>query len=158
MPSRRDQISMESDEQEEFLAGEPFGVLATLDPKGFPHLVNIGFCIDGLRTVYMTSFANAQKVRNVRRCDQASILIERTVPYGEICGVLLRGRARVVETSSDVADWYTQIKNRTAPLLPPTNLPPVDDSKLIAKRVVIALDVDVERTSSWDHRKLNGVY
>jgi nitroimidazol reductase NimA-like FMN-containing flavoprotein (pyridoxamine 5'-phosphate oxidase superfamily) len=156
MPSRRDAIAMSVEEAVAFLDSQPFGVLATTDGRGDPHLVNIGYSTDGLEAVYMTSFPKAQKVVNIERNPRAGLLVEHTMPYGEIRGVLLRGSARVVRDRDQIAHWYHHIKQRSAPLLPDDNLPPVDDEALISKRLLIALDVD--RVSTWDHRKLHGVY
>lgn len=156
MPSRRDAIVMTPDEQVAFLDSVPFGVLATSDGRGDPHLVNIGYATDGLACVYMTSFPAAQKVVNIERNPRTALLVEHTVPYGQIRGVLLRGSARIVRDRDQIATWYHRIKDRSTPLLPDDNLPPVDDDALIGKRILIALDVD--RVSSWDHRKLHGAY
>ena len=156
MPSRRADIQLTADEQREFLADQLFGVLATVGPSGYPHQVTIGFAMDELDAVVMTSFAQAQKVANVRRSPRASFLVEQTAPYREIRGVLFRGPAVVVDDREQVASWYYRIKDRSEILPVETDLPPIDDEKLLAKRVLVVLTV--EHTVSWDHRKLGGVY
>jgi PPOX class probable F420-dependent enzyme len=156
VPSRRDDIRLSPDEQREFLAGQLFGVLATIGPTGHPHQVTIGYAMDGLDAVVMSSFAQAQKVTNVRRSPRASFLVEQTAPYGEIRGVLFRGHAAAVDDREQVAAWYHRIKERSERLPVETDLPPIDDEQLLAKRVLLVLTV--EHTVSWDHRKLGGVY
>src|SRR5262245_8701649 len=104
----------------------------------------------------MSSFAQAQKVRNVQRTPRASFLAEIAHPYGEIRGVLLTGGAAVVDDREEVRSWYYRIKERSENLPVDTNLPPIDDEQLLAKRVLVVLKVS--HTVSWDHRKLGGVY
>ncbi len=147
---------MTAAEQLDFLDSQLFGVLATIGPSGFPHQVTIGYAMDGLDAVVMSSFAQAQKVRNVQRSPRASFLVEVTAPYGEIRGVLVSGSASVVDDRADVASWYYRIKAKGEDLPVETDLPLIDDEQLIAKRVLVVLSV--EHVVSWDHRKLGGVY
>ena len=64
--SRRSQIQLTPDEQAAFLREPHKAALATLDKDGFPHVVAMSFLAkDG--AIYMTSYAKAQKVLNVRR-------------------------------------------------------------------------------------------
>lgn len=156
MPSRRSEIQMTDEELAEFLNGEPFGVLGTIGPTGFPHQVTIGFVPDGVRSIVMTSFGRAQKVANALRNPQASFLVERPTPYHQIRGVLATGKVSVITDPDLVEMWHFRSKDRSAGLLSPEELPPVDDNKVLPKRVLLVLDV--ERIVSWDHRKLHGVY
>lgn len=156
MPSRRDEIQMTDEELAKFLDGEPFGVLGTVGPAGFPHQVTIGFVPDGTRSIMMTSFGRAQKVVNATRNPQASFLVERPTPYHQIRGVLATGQLSVVTDPDQVEMWHFRSKDRSARLLRPEDLPPVNDAKVLPKRVLLLLAV--ERMVSWDHRKLHGVY
>ena len=64
-PWRR-QIQLSEAEQTAFLAANRKTALATLDQDGFPHLVAMTVGVkDG--AYYMTSYAKAQKVMNIRR-------------------------------------------------------------------------------------------
>jgi hypothetical protein len=139
-----------------FLESQPFGVLATIGPSGTPHQVNIGFELDGLSRVYMTSFKPAQKVLNILREPRASLLVEVTAPYRDIRGVLISGAAKVIDDLDQITIWYNRLRERSSRLLPPDNLPPSDYDKIIPKRVL--LEIEIERLATWDHRKLNGVY
>jgi general stress protein 26 len=157
VPSRRPAIKMTADEQIEFLESEPLGALGTIGPSGHPHLVTVGFALDGPDTVVTTSFAAAQKVVNVRRSPQASLLVEKTGPYGEIRGVLLSGQAAIVDDRDQVAAWHETLHERSIRLIPAAHQPPIESLEaIIPKRVLLVLSV--ERSVSWDHRKLAGVY
>jgi nitroimidazol reductase NimA-like FMN-containing flavoprotein (pyridoxamine 5'-phosphate oxidase superfamily) len=156
VPSRRHVITMTPEEQMVFLDSRLFGVLATIGPSGHPHQVTIGYARDGLDAIVMSSFAVAQKVVNVRRSQRASFLVEVAAPYGEIRGVLFAGEAAVVDDREEVASWYYRIKDRGENLPIETDLPPIDDERLLAKRVLIVLSI--QHAITWDHRKLGGVY
>jgi nitroimidazol reductase NimA-like FMN-containing flavoprotein (pyridoxamine 5'-phosphate oxidase superfamily) len=156
VPSRRNDITMSLDEQVEFLDNQRFGVLATIGPTGFPHQVTIGFDLDGPDTIVMSSFGAAQKVVNARRSPRASFLAEHPTPYAEIRGVLLTGPIEVVDERDRVAEWFQRAEARSARLLDPDTLPPMDIERVVAKRVLLVLSVD--HRVSWDHRKLGGVY
>lgn len=147
---------MTTEEQAAFLAQEPFGVLGTIGRRAQPHLVTIGFAVDADGLVVMTSFRSAQKVVNAWRTPEASILVERAGPYEQIQGTLLSGRLTIADDPTEVTRCYHLVKERSDALLDMSDFPPVDDAALIAKRVALLLTV--ERRSSWDHRKLDGVY
>jgi hypothetical protein len=147
---------MTFEEQDAFLSQEPFGVLGTIGPKGHPHLVSMGFALDGRDLVVMTSFRSAQKVFNAGRTPHASLLVERPGPYGDIQGTLLSGRLTVADDHDAVTRSYHLVKDRSERLIDTSKLPAVDDDWLISKRVALVLAV--EQRSSWDHRKLLGVY
>ena len=154
MPSRRDAIRMTIDERVAFLETMPFGVFASIGPGGDPHQVTLGFALDGPSTVVLSSFGAAQKVRNVERVPRGSFLVERTEPYDEICGVLLSGPVRVVRDADEVAEWFRRTKARSARLRDPSQLPPMDEGAVLAKRVLLVLEAS--RAITWDHRKLGG--
>ena len=63
--NKRRQVQLTPEEQEAFLHAGHKAVLATLNKDGFPHVVATAFLAqDGV--IYMTSYAKAQKVLNVR--------------------------------------------------------------------------------------------
>jgi nitroimidazol reductase NimA-like FMN-containing flavoprotein (pyridoxamine 5'-phosphate oxidase superfamily) len=65
MNTRR-QIQLSPEEQTAFFREQRKAALATLDQHGFPHIVAMNyFAKDG--AFYMTSYAKAQKVLNIRR-------------------------------------------------------------------------------------------
>jgi nitroimidazol reductase NimA-like FMN-containing flavoprotein (pyridoxamine 5'-phosphate oxidase superfamily) len=156
MPSRRAQIRMTRAEEVAFLQKQAFGVLGTTGPQGHPHLVTMGFALDGPDTVVMTSFPTAQKVANAERSPAASFLVERTGAYHEIRGVLLRGQIEVSPDPPTVARCYQLVKEHSTRLLDASDLPEVDDDALIGKRVALVLTVTHRVT--WDHEKLDGTY
>jgi len=73
--NRRQQIQLSPDEQAAFFRERKKAALATIDKDGFPHVVAMNyFARDG--AFYMTSYAKAQKVVNVRRNPRVALMIE----------------------------------------------------------------------------------
>src|SRR5262249_45625337 len=94
--SRRAEIKLTADEQAELLRGPHRASLATVDQDGFPHVVAMSFLAkDG--AVYMTSYAKAQKVVNIRRNSKVGVMVEAGEHYGDFRAVMIRGRCEVIE-------------------------------------------------------------
>jgi len=146
---RRRQIHLTPEEQAEFLRANRKAALATLDKEGFPHLVAMTLGVrDG--AYYMTSYAKAQKVFNIRRNSKVGLMIEAGGAYAELKGVMVRGVCDIIEGEDAVRDAGAIISGNSAtPRRRETN-----DSA--AKRVV--LKVRPLRIVSWDHSKLGGRY
>src|SRR5215831_3575730 len=94
--NRRRQIQLSPDEQAAFFREQRKGALATLDQHGFPHVVAMNFFAkDG--AFFMTSYAKAQKVVNVRRNPKVALMIEAGDAYAELRGVMVRGRCEIID-------------------------------------------------------------
>jgi len=146
---RRRQIQLSEAEQTAFLAANRKTALATLDQDGFPHLVAMTVGVkDG--AYYMTSYAKAQKVMNIRRNPKVALMVEAGSAYAELKGVMVRGSCEIIEGEDAVRDAWAAISGTTnTPRRRETN-----DSA--AKRVV--LKVTPHKTVTWDHSKLGGRY
>jgi len=149
--SRRRQIQLTPDEQAAFLREPHKAALATLDKDGFPHVVAMSFlAVDG--AIYMTSYAKAQKVLNVRRDPRVGVMIETGSRYSEFRAVMIRGHCEVIEDAALVESIIRDIAAKQAgraasPTAATTSAP---------KRV--ALKIVPEKIASWDHTKLGGRY
>jgi hypothetical protein len=84
------------------------------------------------------------------RDPRVSCLVEDGGTYEQLRGVLLRGRAEVVDNDDQRLILATNITERYQGPLDEAGIASVRAS--IAKRV--ALRVDVGEVVSWDHRKL----
>src|SRR6266478_227190 len=99
--NRRRQIHLSPDEQAAFFREQRKAALATLDQDGFPHVVPMNyFAKDG--AFYMTSYAKAQKVVNIRRNPKAALMIEAGDAYAELRGVMVRGHCEIIEGAEAV--------------------------------------------------------
>jgi len=146
---RRRQIQLSEAEQAEFLSANRKCALATLDREGYPHLVAMTFGVkDGV--FYMTSYAKAQKVLNIRRDPKVGLMIEAGASYGELKGVMVRGACEIIEGEDAVREAWAIISGEGGR----QRRRETNDSA--SKRVV--LKVTPVNTVTWDHTKLGGRY
>lgn len=149
--NRRPQIQMAPDEQAAFFREQRKAALATLDQHGFPHVVAMNyFAKDG--AFYMTSYAKAQKVVNIRRNPKVALLIESGNAYAELRGVMVRGHCEIIEGADAVKAAFAAMAEARGTT--PSRPSGAGDSA--PKRVV--LKIIPEKTTSWDHSKLGGRY
>jgi PPOX class probable F420-dependent enzyme len=155
VPSRRDQITMTPDEIEAYLPDQRILNVATIGPTGHPHLVAMWFALIDGRPMFWT-FAKSQKVVNLRRDPKVTALVESGDSYDQLRGVELVGTARIIEDYDDVLAIGKAVGVKyTGPAALGADALPFLEAQA-AKRVGIA--IDVERTVSWDHRKLGATY
>jgi PPOX class probable F420-dependent enzyme len=149
MTNQRAQIVMSDDEVREFLHQQRSSTVATYGPQGRIHLVGMWYAVrDG--QVWIETKRKAQKVVNLRRDPRMSFLVEAGQTYDQLRGVALEGRGVIIEDPDVVWDVCVDVFNRYNGDYSEEVKPFVE---FMAKnRVVVRLDVD--RTRSWDHRKL----
>jgi len=147
----RPDIRLTPDEQEAFLRENRKCALATIDGDGFPHVVAMNFVVhDG--AYYMTSYAKAQKVVNIRRDPKVGLMIETGSAYAELKGVMVRGHCEIVEGEEAVRQvfaWSAEARGDTY-----KRPPAASDSA--PKRAV--LKIVPHKVMTWDHSKLGGRY
>jgi PPOX class probable F420-dependent enzyme len=149
--NRRRQIQLSPDEQAAFFREQRKGALATLDQHGFPHVVAMNyFAKDGV--FYMTSYAKAQKVVNIRRNPKVALMIEKGDGYAELRGVMVRGRCEIIESAEAVRAAFAGMAEARGT----TPARPSGAGDSAPKRVV--LKITPEKITSWDHSKLGGRY
>ena len=150
--SPRPQIQLSPEEQAAFLQTARKAALATVDKDGFPHVVAMGFLAkEG--AIYMTSYAKAQKVLNVRRNPKVGVMIETGERYAEFRGVLIRGHCEIIEDPAQVDMVIRESgKKQTR-----SGVPPQEAAVASAPKRVV-LKVTPEKIASWDHTKLGGRY
>jgi general stress protein 26 len=146
---RRRQIRFTPEEQAQFLSEHSKCALATIDKDGFPHVVAMGFYLGDDGAFYMTSYAKAQKVLNIRRNPKVGLMIEAGARYAELRGVMVRGSCEIIEDVETVR----QVMNHRRGAAESGREGALDSAP---KRVV--LKIVPHKITSWDHRKLGGRY
>jgi PPOX class probable F420-dependent enzyme len=147
--NQRAQIVMSHDEIVEFLNQQRSSTVATYGPDGQIHLVGMWYAVKD-NTVWFETKRKAQKVVNLRRDPRMSFLVEAGQTYDQLRGVSLEGHGVVIEDEDVVWDVCVNIFERYNGDYSEEMKPFVE---FMAKnRVVVRRDVD--RTRSWDHRKL----
>ncbi len=145
---RRRQIRLTPQEQAAFLRDNPKCALATIDKDGFPHVVAMGFFVeDG--TFWMTSYAKAQKVLNIRRDPRVGLMVETGASYAELRGVMVRGTCEIIEDVETVRRVMSHRRSSSQS---------GRQGSLDSAPKRVALKITPHKIISWDHRKLGGRY
>jgi len=147
--NQRKTIRMTPDEVDAFLEERRAMTMCSISRDGSIHAVAMwyGF-LDGCVTV--ETKAKSQKVQNLRRDPRLTVLFEDGHYYEELRGVELVGRGEIVQDPDQLwklgvsvfERYYGPYSDEMKPFL----------ETMLHKRVAIKLHVD--RTVSWDHRKL----
>ena len=132
-----------------FLAERRNATLCTLNPDGSIHAVAMWYGFLGGRLAVHTK-AKSQKARNLARDARMTCLVEAGERYEELRGVELVGKAVLVDDPDEVFAVGASVFDRY--VAPYTEDAHGSVEAMLRKRVALVLDV--ERTVSWDHRKL----
>lgn len=142
-------------------------VCATNGLRGWPHLMPLWYVLrppappDSDCQLWAWTYAASQKARNIERDPRATLQVEAGELYPELRGVMFECEVTVHRDLETVSALGREILARNASPRgePPASLPAEAQeaiAKQAAKRVGLQF-VELRRTS-WDHRKLAGVY
>jgi len=154
MTSRRRQMAMDRAEIFAFLREQQKIVLVSNGPQGFPHPIHMLYHCDEQGHLWMTSYAKAQKVKNLERDPRASLVVEESEAYETARSVIVYARCEIVRDTGAVRRTFRNIASQGIP-----EVPAPADGKAVDRAVKrVALQFIPERYVSWDHAKLDGVY
>jgi PPOX class probable F420-dependent enzyme len=147
--NQRAMIRMSAEEVDAFLHERRPLTLCSINHDGSIHAVAMwyGF-LEGC--VAFETKAKSQKVQNLRRDNRVTCMAEGGDYYEELRGVELVGRAEIVEDPERMWQLGVNLFERYYSAYTEELRPFVET--MLHKRVVIK--VHVERTVTWDHRKL----
>jgi PPOX class probable F420-dependent enzyme len=146
---QRDQIVMSDAEITQFLREQRVATCATVGLDGQPHLVAMWYALlDGV--MWFETKSKSQKAVNLRRDGRVTVMVESGHTYDALRGVALEGRGVVVDDPDALWAVGVSVWERYNGPYSEEVRPMVE--AMLAKRV--AVRIDVERTRSWDHRKL----
>lgn len=97
-----------------FLTSQPAMIarLATCNPKTLqPHVVPVWYDWDGEK-LWISAFASTRKVRETVRNGLISVVIDTDAPGRPATGVILEGRAEVIDDPEQVKPWALRIYTR----------------------------------------------
>lgn len=155
MPSRRSQITMSPDEVAAFLAEGKTANIATMGPNGRPHLVAVWYVPHG-DVIETWTFAKSQKVANLRRLPQATILVETGDTYAKLRGVSMECDVELVTDTERITAIGQGLMNRYSPN-EQVGASASQFARLQAPKRV-GLVCRPTKIVSWDHAKLAGAY
>lgn len=126
--------------------------VATLGPKGEPHLTTLWYTVHDGKVIFET-YGKSQKVMNLRRDPRIAVLCEAGETYDQLRGVSIQGRAELVEEGERLQELMRILVNhhfagQTEEQVKATA------AQMAQKRIVVVVHPD--KTISWDHRKLGG--
>lgn len=150
---RRDAIQLSPAERDEFLQTAKTIVLSTVDRRGYPHSVAMWYVAEDGR-FWMTTYAKSQKALNIRRNPKVALMAESGTTYDTLKGVLVRGRAELIEDVDACVGVLTRIHRKMMGAMPAG----IEDALRQQARKRVIIKITPERFSSWDHGKLGGVY
>ena len=147
--NQRSQITMSDEEIATYLERSRTATLATIGASGLPHLVAMWYAvIDG--DIWVETKARSQKAVNIRRDPRVTVLIEDGESYDTLRGVSFEGTAEIVEDPEALWAVGVSVWERY-------NGPYTEEMKPLVEFMLhkrVAVRIAVERTRSWDHRKL----
>jgi len=165
--SRREQIKLSASEVAAFLAEERTVTCATIGPRGWPHMMPLWYVLRGHSyepgpRIWAWTYAASQKVRNLERDPRATLQVEAGEEYAELRGVMLECDAAIHRDTALVASLGREIFARyaVAPGAPPAQRLPAEVVGMVDAQAPkrVALEFRERHRTSWDHRKLGGVY
>ena len=143
---------MSPEEVAAFLAERHTATMCTLNRDGSIHAVAMWYrFLDGRLALHTK--ARSQKARNLARAPRVTVLVEAGERYEELRGVELVGTAVPVGDDRQLFAVGASVFDRY--VAPYTEAAREAVETTLRKRVAFVLDV--ERTVSWDHRKLGAV-
>ncbi|MFC7447329.1 pyridoxamine 5'-phosphate oxidase family protein [Rhodococcus daqingensis] len=147
--NQRSQITMTDDEIVTFIDHSRVATMATVGPKGAPHLIAMWYAvIDG--ELWFETKAKSQKAVNLRRDNRITAMIEDGHTYDTLRGVSIEGTGEIVDDPDALWQVGVSIWERyTGPYSKEVD-PAIE--MMLNKR--IAVRVKPDRIRSWDHRKL----
>jgi len=164
-----------------FLEEERTVTCATAGPRGWPHLMPLWYVLrhasgtptdvstdapdaDGTPAgrLWAWTYAASQKVRNLERDPRATLQVEAGEQYQELRGVMLECEVTVHRDLPTVQALGQEIFRRYASPRgeAPADALPEEVAAMVDKQAIkrVGLEFVELRRTSWDHRKLGGVY
>lgn len=148
--SRRDQIRLSPEEVITFLEQQKSLQVGTLERDGSVHLSTLWFALVDGQVVFET-YTKSQKIKNLHRDDRITVLAEDGLVYEELRGVMIKGRARLIDTPEEVHPLALAVLTRNQPDIPREYLEQAAEH-MAAKRTAVI--VEPIKTVSWDHSRL----
>ncbi|ONI72949.1 pyridoxamine 5'-phosphate oxidase [Actinosynnema sp. ALI-1.44] len=154
--SRREQIKMTPDEVRAYLESGRVANVATVGPKNRPHLVPVFYIVEGDGIATWT-YGTSQKVANLRRLAEATVLVETGVAYEELQGVSMECDVEIVEDTEQIVRIGTELLGKMSAGNSEVLTAAAQFIRAQAEKRV-GLVFRPTKVVSWDHRKLGGTY
>ena len=151
---------MTPEEVQQFLSVNTVLQVATVGSDGFPHLAPMWYVMEDGKVVFR-SFTKSQKIVNLTRNPNLTVLVETGDDYSQLQGVMIKGKAKLV----DDPEYVLSIYGGLAAKYPMINDTPMELDKAALEAAFgrfaaknTAVIVEPVKVVTWDHTKLGGGY
>jgi len=102
----------------------------------------------------LETFTKSQKVKNLERDPRLTVLLEDGDVYEDLRGVVIYATAELVKDVAKVHALHMEVLKRNTEIS--EEILEKATQSMAPKKTAIVIKAD--RTISWDHRKLGGIY
>ena len=152
--NRRDLIRMTDEEMRHFIEEQKSLQVSCLGPDGWPHLTTLWFAVVDQKIVFET-YTRSQKILNLQRNPNITVLLEDGLIYEELRGVMIKGNAILESEPEDVEKYAKAVMLRNQPEYGEELLSEAAKQMSFKRTAVI---VEPNEVITWDHTKLGGTY
>lgn len=158
MAAGRAAVRLTEEERRAFLAENMKVQVATISADGAPHLTTLFYVLDDEGRIAFWTYASSQKIANLRRDPRVSCLVEDGVDYGELRGVSITGRGRLVEEYDEIRALGARVVARMAGVADAAELGELGEQIVDGQaRKRVGVVIEPEKVASWDHRKMQSL-
>ena len=152
--NRRDLIRMTDEEMKLFIEEQKSLQVSCMGPDGWPHLTTLWFAVVDQRIVFET-YTRSQKILNLQRNPNVTILLEDGIVYEKLRGVMIKGKAVLESNPENVEKYAKAVMIRNQPEIGEEILSEAAKQMSLKRTAVI---IEPQEIISWDHTKLGGTY
>ena len=152
--NRRDLIRMTDEEMKIFIEEQKSLQVSCMGPDGWPHLTTLWFAVVDQRIVFET-YTRSQKILNLQRNPNVTILLEDGIVYEKLRGVMIKGKAVLESKPENVEKYAKAVMIRNQPEIGEEILSEAAKQMSLKRTAVI---IEPQEIISWDHTKLGGTY
>ena len=152
--NRRDLIRMTDEEMRHFIEEQKSLQVSCMGSDGWPHLTTLWFAVVDQKIVFET-YTRSQKILNLQRNPNITVLLEDGLIYEELRGVMIKGNAMLESEPEDVEKYAKAVMLRNQPEYGEELLSEAAKQMSFKRTAVI---VEPNEVITWDHTKLGGTY
>ena len=152
--NRRDLIRMTDEEMIRFIEEQKSLQVSCLGSDGWPHLTTLWFAVVDQKIVFET-YTRSQKILNLQRNPNITVLLEDGLIYEELRGVMIKGNAILESEPEEVEKYAKAVMLRNQPEYGEELLSEAAKQMSFKRTAVI---IEPNEVITWDHTKLGGTY
>ena len=152
--NRRDLIRMTDEEMRHFIEEQKSLQVSCMGSDGWPHLTTLWFAVVDQKIVFET-YTRSQKILNLQRNPNITVLLEDGLIYEELRGVMIKGNAILESEPEEVEKYAKAVMLRNQPEYGEELLSEAAKQMSFKRTAVI---IEPNEVITWDHTKLGGTY